>query len=435
MPSTLIRRPIPGFPNAERLNLGTRAVYMPHITRGRNSIGTMRIALFSTSRIGGAGIASIRYSESLNSIGVRNDLFALPNDKQKTSDQIQDIQRTHFEKYKSKTLTITQQRIFQKEHDLLTPLSTGLESVNKLIRNYDLINLHSSYNILNHRNFKELIQSKKRIVLTLHDQRWFTGGCHYSGACIGYQGNCKQCPQATKVGKYFVRNSMKQNIKLLSSYSNLRVIAPSNWLAEKARESVLLAGSEIKVIRNPIPSFETSSQKLKETPSIKQIRIVFVSDNLQNPLKGLDLLISAFNLMSEEDRSKFQLLLIGRNSPNVDIFPLDVRITVVKNHESLCAELRQQDYLVVPSRQDNLPNVIGEAFSAGIRVLGSNAGGIPEVITPETGEIFENGNPDDLAKKLLRISKVYPKSKVLEHFKLNFNYEKVAKEILSVYLD
>ena len=56
------------------------------------------------------------------------------------------------------------------------------------------------------------------------------------------------------------------------------------------------------------------------------------------------------------------------------------------------------DALVVPSIwEENSPLVIREAFAAGVPVVASNIGGIPEVVTDEVnGLLFEPGNVQDL---------------------------------------
>jgi glycosyltransferase involved in cell wall biosynthesis len=62
------------------------------------------------------------------------------------------------------------------------------------------------------------------------------------------------------------------------------------------------------------------------------------------------------------------------------------------------------DLLVVPSIwPENSPLVIHEAFMAGVPVVGSRTGGIPELVTDGTnGILFESGSAPDLARVLRR---------------------------------
>lgn len=62
------------------------------------------------------------------------------------------------------------------------------------------------------------------------------------------------------------------------------------------------------------------------------------------------------------------------------------------------------DLLVVPSRREAFGRVIPEAFSAGVPVLASDAGGIPEVIQPgSNGLLFPAGGAAVLAGAAVRI--------------------------------
>jgi glycosyltransferase involved in cell wall biosynthesis len=62
------------------------------------------------------------------------------------------------------------------------------------------------------------------------------------------------------------------------------------------------------------------------------------------------------------------------------------------------------DLLVVASANEGMPRVILEAFSAGVPVLASPAGGIPEIVRDgETGFLLSGRSAEHLARGLLRI--------------------------------
>jgi len=71
----------------------------------------------------------------------------------------------------------------------------------------------------------------------------------------------------------------------------------------------------------------------------------------------------------------------------------------------VAAALASMDALVVPSIwPENSPLVIHEAFLAGVPVVASRIGGIPEVVEDgRSGLLFEPGNATDLARVLKRI--------------------------------
>jgi glycosyltransferase involved in cell wall biosynthesis len=69
--------------------------------------------------------------------------------------------------------------------------------------------------------------------------------------------------------------------------------------------------------------------------------------------------------------------------------------------------MEQADLLAVPSRvppdgdRDGIPNVVVEAMALGLPVVASCAGGLPEVVTPETGRPCPETSPEALARVIL----------------------------------
>ncbi len=79
-----------------------------------------------------------------------------------------------------------------------------------------------------------------------------------------------------------------------------------------------------------------------------------------------------------------------------------VRVHGPVGHDEVPGVMASLDALVVPSVwHENSPLVIREAFAAGVPVVASRAGGIPEtVIDGVSGRLFEMGDPSDLLRVL-----------------------------------
>jgi glycosyltransferase involved in cell wall biosynthesis len=59
------------------------------------------------------------------------------------------------------------------------------------------------------------------------------------------------------------------------------------------------------------------------------------------------------------------------------------------------------DLLAIPSLQDNLPNILAEAMACGLPAVGSDTGGIPDLIrNRETGLLAAPGDAAQLAEQL-----------------------------------
>lgn len=96
------------------------------------------------------------------------------------------------------------------------------------------------------------------------------------------------------------------------------------------------------------------------------------------------------------------------------------------SHDKVFSELDKLHLYIQPSATEGLPRAVIEAMSRGLPVLGSNAGGIPELI--EENYVFKKGSVRAVKKALI---KVLNKEKLIKTSKRNFNEaQKYDKEIL-----
>lgn len=94
-------------------------------------------------------------------------------------------------------------------------------------------------------------------------------------------------------------------------------------------------------------------------------------------------------------------------------------------HENVFDYLDNIDIYIQPSKTEGLPRALIEAMSRGCPCIGSNAGGIPELL--DNAYVFSSGN----VKELVAILAGFDKDKMIDQAIRNFEYSKgYAKEVI-----
>jgi glycosyltransferase involved in cell wall biosynthesis len=123
------------------------------------------------------------------------------------------------------------------------------------------------------------------------------------------------------------------------------------------------------------------------------------------PRKRVDTLLEAFQILNRNFPS--YLLIIGDGPERARLEQLAEQLGIsaktkfVGYRFDATALMSAMDIFVLPSIRDAAPVVLLEAGLAGLPVIASRAGGIPEYIKDgETGLLFQPGDPKDLARKI-----------------------------------
>jgi len=83
---------------------------------------------------------------------------------------------------------------------------------------------------------------------------------------------------------------------------------------------------------------------------------------------------------------------------------LDGAVRILGERDDVADLLRASDLYVHPSREEGCPNAILEALAAGVPVVATEVGGVPEIVVhKETGYLVPPGDPDRLASAILQM--------------------------------
>ena len=263
-----------------------------------------------------------------------------------------------------------------------------------LIKSAKVVHLHGINGAL---SLPQLAKSwpEKRIVWTLHDMNPFTGTCHYSLDCRKFTSDCSGCPAVKIPFRGMVANSLAAKKAAVSVFDDLRLVAPSAWLAQQAATSTGFSDHNISVIPNPIAD-DYFSRPTKGTPAKAEtgLRVVIVAKNLLDPVKNVAMAVKTFlSLFPDEAGANPELVLVGQGGEG--FVSHRVKALGALTSEEIIAELDEADVLVVPSLAENAPLVIAEAAARGVKPLVANIGGMPEMV-----RMLGQGNTFDSASGL-----------------------------------
>jgi len=174
------------------------------------------------------------------------------------------------------------------------------------------------------------------------------------------------------------------------------------------------------------------------------------------PIKGFEVLIDALNKI-DCDHSKLKVNIIGSLSGSFDDLktisayaekimnqakhlPIHFLGFVSNVSEHFSHLLASSDLFILPSFFEPQGKVVLEAMAHGVPVIGSDAGGIPEMITPETGFIFKSGDFQQLSeiiKIILEKKEILNsmRSKCHKHVQENYNWKLIAKKYVAYFED
>ena len=117
-----------------------------------------------------------------------------------------------------------------------------------------------------------------------------------------------------------------------------------------------------------------------------------------------------FKKIGSVEKIENQIAYVGRDSHEKGIDILKEAESEINGNVVYCTDrsweeamsiIKSSSIVVVPSRMESLPTTVKEAFYLNVPVIGTNVGGIPELIkNNETGIIVPPENPSKLAQAI-----------------------------------
>lgn len=310
---------------------------------------------------------------------------------------------------------IVRKKIRKNKNLFSFPFLIGTDvSRHPMVMAADVIYLHwINGGFLSLGNLRQLASLGKPIVVFMHDMWAITGGCHHSFECEGYKSVCEYCPMyGGRAKSTYASFEFRKKRDLFSRFDNFHFVAPSEWLADCARESSVISKRRIYCIPNVVNEavfkpFDKNVAKriLNIDPEVKTISFGCVA-GVNNPIKGWDFLKQALaKIRLEQPDLKIQILIFGseRESGVEESVPYPVRFLGQINDEASMVVLdNATDLFVSPSLAESFGMTAMENIMCGTPVVVFRVGGSVDFVKHKANGYLANyRSADDLAEGIV----------------------------------
>lgn len=206
----------------------------------------------------------------------------------------------------------------------------------------------------------------------------------------------------------------------------------------KGTPDVVPNGVDVARFSRPLSDAERASAKERIGPGT-----VLITASRLVPKNAVDDVIRALALLPET--VSFAVCGIGPDEDTLKALAEElgvagrVRFLGEASHEELPALLAASDAFVRPSRSEGMGNAFVEAMAAGIPVIGTAEGGIPDFLADgETGWVAKTGDPEDIARAAKAIlARPEESARIAENAKRmvadRYDWDRIADEMRALF--
>ena len=388
----------------------------------------MKVSHFNTFPHGGAAVAARRISRQLQRVGVDSRFYyhRWDQDTPPTKGKTEALEKAQvLENIPRNSLPLLAKRREKKrlrgiwkqhnEHIAFRPSDAETFSMAQLPEqsrlnwpriNSAVVHLHWISFFADYPSFFSSIPDHVPIVWTLHDQNAFTGGCHYAAGCEQFKSGCGNCPQVKNAHRRDVSYRSFGTKKRTLARRNVHVVAPCNWMLDLAKQSPIWPKTasfhRIRYGFNLKKFYAVDREQARKQLGIRSdaFLIGFGADDVRSRRKGVGYLLEAFNHLSTDQEVEAIVFGAGEIEATERVKKIH-QLGFVNSIDRQRLVYSAADVIVVPSTEDNQPQVGLEAMACGTPIVGFNTCGIPEMIEHrKTGLLAESENSVDLARQI-----------------------------------
>jgi glycosyltransferase involved in cell wall biosynthesis len=351
----------------------------------------MNVLHLSTTDSGGAAGAAIRIHRALRAGGTRSRLLVAV--KRGSAPDVERLDRPRdrawapvWQRLNAAVLRWASRR--RRPLFSPTPFTHGGLRHHPAVAEADVICLYWIAGLLSPAAIAAL---PKPLAWRLSDEWAYTGGCHYAEGCMRFQSACGRCPVlGSDAEPDLSTHGQMPRIDAFSRRAPV-IVAPSRWIAGRARASRAFAAARIEHIATGVdtavftPANRSEARAALGFNASDRVIAFGAAGATEDPRKGFDLLREALAALARRGEADgVQVVLFGTDA--AASLPVPARaFGHVGDEARLARLLAAADACAVPSRADNLPQVALEAIACGTPVVAFDVGGVGDAVRHRAG--------------------------------------------------
>lgn len=401
----------------------------------------MNITILSTSdSTGGAAVVSKRLVQAFINEGHEARLLVL-NAGRNGDDRVYGcnkglIPRSTF--YKERIDIFFRNGFNRNDLFKVSTATTGYNITdNPLVKQADVIIMGwINQGFLSLKNIEEICSLGKPVLWVMHDQWCMTGICHLPGSCRRFTDRCGECKYLHWMkGPHDLswRIWHKKNT-LYNHYKNLRFVAVSHWLADKALQSSLLRDHNIEVVPNPVTIPTLPLLNVEHRRPV----IVMGAARLDEDVKNLPLAIDSMNMFYDEYRHLYpdvSAVFFGniRNAKILQQLRLPYHYLGPITNETTGSVFNNASVVLSTSHFEMLPTTIVEGLMWGCRAVATDSGGQSDIIVDGRNGFLTKGAAPCVSQAILQALQLNVTSQELrESVAIKFSPRRIAGDYLQI---
>lgn len=359
----------------------------------------MKVVIINKSdATGGAAVVSFRLMEALREAGIDARMLVA----EKTTDSPYVTLAASPLRLKRAFLTerLDIFRTLGFDRRNLWKIDTGADGVplwrHPLVRHADVVCLNwINQGFLSLKGVRHICALGKPVIWTMHDMWNMTGICHHAGDCNRFTHRCGDCHLlGAKRGDNDLSHRVWERKEKLYADSRITFVAVSRWLRGRAGGSSLMHNSDVRVIPNAFPLPSPITEEERGDRPADTVRLIMGAARLDDPIKGLPILVEASRLLASEPQGKkYELITYGTLKDATALDGMAIPVTNlgrIEGQTALREAYSRADIVVSPSLFETLPGTLVEGQAFGCIPVAFDRGGQRDIIEHgQTGFLAE----------------------------------------------